>query len=219
AALRDPGARRELRRRMETGADFENITRLVGFENVYATSLRREENRAFEGMSLAQLAARQKKDPYDALFDLLASEDCAPAMIDFISDEEDVADILRAPFAGVISDATYPSAGAPHPRVYGAFARLFEKYVRTDGVLRIEDAVYKVTGRAARRFGLKNKGRVAVGADADLCLFDLQRLSEPGTYENPKRLARGMDAVWVNGALAWDGKAAVNRAGKTLRRA
>ncbi|MBE7003528.1 MAG: hypothetical protein E7425_04470 [Ruminococcaceae bacterium] len=218
AALADPAARREMRRRMETGADFENITHLVGFENVYATALRREENLVFEGMNLAQIAERMGKDPYDALFDLLAAERCAPAMIDFISDEADVAEILRTPFSGVISDATYPAAGLPHPRVYGTFVRLFEKYVRGEGVLTMEDAVYRVTGRAAERFALTGKGRIAVGADADLCLFSPEKLHEPGTFADPRRLAEGMDMVWVNGVLALrDGKRTEIRAGKTLR--
>ncbi|MBD9251490.1 D-aminoacylase, partial [bacterium] len=54
---------------------------------------------------------------------------------DYISDEEDVRDILRTPFSGVISDATYPSGGRVHPRVYGTFARLIEKYVVQERVL------------------------------------------------------------------------------------
>lgn len=218
AALRDGDERRRMRERMETGADFENITYLVGFENVYATALRLPEHRAFEGKSLAAIAAETGKDPYDALFDLLASEDCTPAMIDFIADEADVCDILRAPFAGVISDATYPSAGLPHPRVYGTFARLLERYVREKRMLTVEQAVRKVTGQAAERFGLKNKGRVAVGADADLCLFDLENIREAGTFETPARLARGMDAVWVGGALAFADGEKKTAAGRILRR-
>lgn len=220
AALSDSDMRKRMRDRMETGADFENITHLVGFENVYATALRQPENLPYEGMSLAGIADREGKDPYDALFDLLASEHCAPAMIDFISDPEDVAEILRAPFSGVISDATYPAAGLPHPRVYGTFVRLLEKYARDEGVLTLANAVHKVTGQAAERFGLSGKGRIAVGADADLCLFDLEKLHEPGTFADPKRLAQGMDAVWVNGKPAFvNGKMTENRAGGTLRRA
>lgn len=219
AALCDSDARRRMRERMETGADFENITHLVGFENVYATALRQPENLPYEGKSLAEIAERVGKDPYDALFDLLAAEHCAPAMIDFISDAEDVAEILRAPFSGVISDSTYPAAGLPHPRVYGTFVRLLEKYVRCEGVLPLESAVHKITGQAAERFELSSKGRIAVGADADLCLFDLERLHEPGIFAAPKQLAQGMDIVWVNGKPAFvNGKMAENRSGGTLRR-
>ncbi|MBO4913633.1 MAG: amidohydrolase family protein [Oscillospiraceae bacterium] len=202
-ALREPASRRAMRARMETGTDFENITHLVGFENVLATSLRQEENLAFEGLSLAEIADRAGKDPYDALFDLLASERCAPAMIDRISDAEDVAEILRSPFSCVISDATYPAVGLTHPRVYGAFARLIETWSREKHILSPETAVRKATLQAAERLGLKNKGRVAAGADADLCLFDWDALHEPGTFADPKQNAQGMDIVWVGGAVAF----------------
>ena len=201
AALKDPAARQSIRRRMETGTDFENITALAGFENVLATSLHQPENRPFEGRSIADIAAAQGKDPFDALFDLLASERCAVSMIDFIASEEDITAILCAPFSGVISDSTYPG-GLLHPRVYGTYPRLLETYVRSRAILPLETAVYKITRRAADRFGLSKKGRIEAGADADLCLFDLTRIHETGSWQAPDRLAEGMDWVFVNGVPA-----------------
>lgn len=147
--LLDDAARKEMRARMEAGSDFENITLLVGFDNVIAIGLQMDEYRRFEGKSVAEIAQTLQKDPFDTLFDLLAAEQCNTGMIDYISDEEDVKDILRAPFSGVISDATYPSGGRVHPRVYGTFARLIEKYVVQERVLTLEQAVHKVTGHAA----------------------------------------------------------------------
>ena len=202
ARLGDAAARAEMRARMETGSDFENITLLVGFENVVAIGLKTEEYRSFEGKSIKEIAAAQRKDPYDALFDLLACEKCEAGMIDFIADEADVRDILRAPFSGVISDATYPSGGRVHPRVYGAFARLIETYVVREHVLTLEQAVHKVTGQAAERFSLSGKGRIEVGADADLLLFSPERIRENGTYQRPGVLASGFDEVFVRGARA-----------------
>ena len=201
AALRDPEQRKEMQRRMETGRDFENIVDLAGFENILAASLKRPEHRAFEGKSIAQIASAQGKDPFDALFDLLAAENCGPSMIDFIAHEDDIADILRAPFSGVISDSTYP-AGLLHPRVYGTFPRLLETYVAQKDVLTLPEAVRKITRQAADRFGLAKKGRIEVGADADLCLFDLKNIHETGTWAQPEQLAEGMDYVFVNGVPA-----------------
>lgn len=201
AALRDPGDRRQMRRRMETGTDFENIVSLVGFENIHAASLRLPEHGELEGRTLADIARRQGKDPYDALFDLLAAERCGPAMIDFFAHQADVEDILRAPFSGVISDATYP-AGLPHPRVYGAFPRLLETYVRHRGVLTPEEAVHRITSQPAERFGLTGKGRIEAGADADLCLFDPENIHEKSTWQSPRQPAEGMDYVFVNGVPA-----------------
>ena len=216
AALRDQPARRKMRQRMENDSDFENIAALVGFENIRTASFRQPEHAAFEGRSIAEIAEKQGKDPYDALFDLLAEEHCAVSMIDFIADERDISDILRAPFSGVISDATYPE-GLCHPRVYGAFSRLLERYVKEQGVLTLPEAVHKITGQPAERFQLKGKGRIAPGADGDLCLFDPANVHETGTWTSPDQLAVGMDWVFVNGVPAIaEGQLTGNAGGKCL---
>lgn len=106
---------------------------------------------------------------------------------------------MRAPFSGVISDATYPSGGRVHPRVYGTFARLIEKYVVQERVLTLEQAVHKVTGHAADRFGFEKKGVIAAGMDADLLLFSPENVREHGTYARPNLPATGFDEVFVLG--------------------
>ena len=218
AALRDPDSRAAMRGRMETSSDFENITHLVGFENVVPISLHTEEYKPFEGKSLAEIADTLGKDPYDALFDLLAAERCEAGMIDFIAAEEDIEAILRAPFSVPISDATYPVEGLCHPRVYGSAARFLAHYVRERGILTLPQAVHKLTMQSADRLGLSRKGRIAVGADADLCLFSLENIRENGTYTAPRQLASGMDAVFVAGVPEiMDGQFTGETRGRVLR--
>lgn len=201
-ALLDPEKRAVMRRRMETATDFENLSLLVGFENIQATSLRNPENQVFEGKNIVQIAQMTEKDPYDAIFDLLASEHCAPSMIDRITSEADIDRILAEPFSSVISDATYPENGLMHPRVYGNTAHLLEEFVVHRQVLTVEKAVRKITGLPAERFGLHKKGHIAPGADADLCLFDLHKIHQVGTWSQPDRMAAGMDMVFVMGKPA-----------------
>ena len=202
-ALGDSHQRELMRERMLTGSDFENISLLVGFENIRATSLHMPENQGFEGRSIAEIAQMRGVTDFDALFDLLASEHCAVSMIDFIADEQDIEDILRAPFSGVISDATYPTSGLLHPRVYGAFPRLIERYVFAKKTLTLAEAVKKITGQPARRFGLERKGLIKPGYDADLCLFTPVNIHERDSYEHPDTLASGMDIVLVGGRTAY----------------
>lgn len=201
-ALQSSSQRSEIRRRMETGRDFENISLLVGFEHIRPTGLCQKQNLPFEGLTIKEIARRKGLDPYDALFDLLVEEHCGPAMIDVIADEKDIDSILRTDFASVISDATYPGTGLIHPRVYGTCARLLETYVRKRHVLTLPQAVYKLTGLPARRLKLAGKGTIRPGADADLCLFQLEQVQETATWRQPRQLAKGMDWVFVQGVPA-----------------
>lgn len=202
AALREPSSREAMKLRMQTGTDFENISLLAGFENIQATSLRSPGNQLFEGKNILEIAEMQGKDPYDALFDLLADEHCAASMIDRITSEDDIDRILKEPYSCVISDATYPENGLMHPRVYGNVPRLLEQYVAARHLLSVEEAVRKITALPAERFGLTAKGRIAAGMDADLCLFDLHNIHQTGTWQQPDQLAAGMDAVFVMGKPA-----------------
>lgn len=107
------------------------------------------------------------------------------------------------PSRGVISDATYPTSGLLHPRVYGAFPRLIERYVFAKKTLTLAEAVKKVTSQPARRFGLKRKGLIKPGYDADLCLFTPVNIHERDSCEHPDTLASGMDIVLVGGRAVY----------------
>ena len=72
-------------------------------------------------------------------------------------------------------------------------------FVREKGALTWEQAIHKVTGRPAQRLRLAGKGVLAAGMDADLCVFDPEALRETGTYQEPCRMAAGMDTVLAAG--------------------
>lgn len=200
--LADPAFREALKDRMLTGCDFENISLLVGFENIVASSISRKDLRQYEGQSIAAIAQQQGKDPFTALFDLLQAAHCDVTMIDFIAAEDDICDILRDAHSCVISDSTYPTTGMLHPRVYGTYTTLLEHFVREKQTLSIESAVHKCTGRAAKIIGLKTKGILAPGMDADLNIFDLSAVHTCATYSDPAQFSAGMDTVFVAGRPA-----------------
>ena len=200
--LRDPDVRVQLRQRLATGTDFENIVQLAGWENIRMSTLTQPENKAYEGMSIQEAADLQHKDPLDCCCDMLVSENGAITMIDFITCEEDIARILQYDHVNIISDATYPTEGIPHPRLYGTFPRIISKYVLQDQVLTLPQAVRKMTAVPADLLGLTGKGHLTVGADADINVFDPGKLREVGTYAKPAQFAAGLEAVFVGGELA-----------------
>ena len=217
--LSDPAFREALKARMLTGSDFENISLLVGFENIVASSISLEDLRKYEGQSIAAIAQLERKEPFTALFDLLQAAHCDVTMIDFIADEDDICDILRDAYSCVISDSTYPTTGMFHPRVYGTYTTLLEHFVREKRALSIESAVHKCTGRAAKVMGLKTKGILSPGMDADLNLFDLSAVHTCATYSDPAKFSTGIDTVLVAGRPAiLNGIFTGSMAGKVLTR-
>lgn len=217
--LSDPAARRELAQRIQSGAGFDDIARLAGWDGIYLTSLHCPEDHPYLGKSLAEIAAMTGQDPLTCCCDLLVREQGEITMIDFMASEEDITAILQSPLSHLISDATYPTEGMPHPRVYGTFPRLLQHFVREKGALTWEQAIHKVTGRPAQRLRLAGKGVLAAGMDADLCVFDPEALRETGTYQEPCRMAVGMDTVLAAGVpLLEQGVLTGARPGRIIRR-
>ena len=200
--LRDKNQRDSLRERIRTGRDFDNIAQMVGWENITLSTLHLPKYQALIGKTVAEAAEELRMDPVDCIARLLADEHCAVTMIDRITCEEDICRILRDSFASVISDATYPTVGLPHPRVYGNFTRIIEKYVLRDGVLTLPEAIRKMTTLPADALRLRQKGRLAVGADADVNVFQPEALHEQATWLEPRQESSGMDTVFVAGVPA-----------------
>ena len=175
---------------------------MVGWDNIILSSMQRPEHQALIGMTITQAAQELRLSPVDCLCELLVRERCAVSMIDRINCEDDIRQILRDPSTSVISDATYPQKGLPHPRVYGTYARLFETYVCKDRVLSVQEAVRRVTALPAESMRIAGKGRLGVGMDADICVFRPEDLRENASFSEPRRLSSGMRHVFVSGKSA-----------------
>ena len=132
--------------------------------------------------------------------------------------EQDVQKILAHPLTMVGSDGL-PVDPLPHPRLWGAFPRVLGHYSRDLKLFSLPEAIRKMTRMSADRFGLDDRGRIVVGAAADLVLFDPVKVKDAATFTQPQQLAEGIEAVWVNGVLSYAQKTVTGmRAGKFLAR-
>jgi N-acyl-D-amino-acid deacylase len=182
-------------------------------------------DQTLQGQSIAAIAASRGLDPIDALFAVLDESAAEASMVHFVMDEADVRFVMRHPLSMFGSDGFGLSPtgvlgeGQPHPRCYGTYPRVLGHYVRDEHVLGLEEAVRKASYLPATQLGLAHKGRVQVGADADLVIFDPATIADLATYERPHQFPSGIDYVLVDGQVAVDhGQVTAARAGRVLRR-
>jgi N-acyl-D-amino-acid deacylase len=200
------------------------LERAEEWHDIQIATVGSDRNANLSGWRLDEIAERWRLSPPRAALRLLAEERLEVDAIFFAMTEEDVATVLSADFVSVGSDASAratdgPTArGLPHPRTFGTFPRIFGRYVRGRRTLELGEAIRRMTSLAADSFGLARRGRVAVGAFADLVLFDADRIVDTATYERPFSYPLGIDAVFVNGtAVVRDGAATGARPGRALR--
>jgi N-acyl-D-amino-acid deacylase len=166
------------------------------------------------GHSLFRLAEARDISPED-----LARQLVPAGAVYFAMSENDVSRILAHPMSMVGSDGLAHDV-QPHPRLWGAFPRVLGHYARERRLFSLETAVHKMTGLSARRFGLHERGVIASGRCADIVIFDEHRVADRATFEHPTRPSAGIDAVFVNGRLAYrDGEPRDVHAGHVIRRA
>lgn len=156
-----------------------------------------------EGKTLAQAAALYGKSPVQTALDLIAQNTGEDTAAFRMMSEDDVLLGLSHPYGMVASDSIpAPSGAKSHPRGYGAFPRLLDRYVKQTGHLRIEEAIRRITFAPARRLNMMDRGLIAPGLAADLVIINMDTISDNATYENPQAQPDGIDMVMVNGRIA-----------------
>jgi N-acyl-D-aspartate/D-glutamate deacylase len=157
-----------------------------------------------EAWGVSQLEAASRLQPAGAIYHSIS--------------EEDMRRILAHPATMIGSDGL-PGDPHPHPRLWGTFPRVLGVYSRQLELFPLHEAIHKMTGLTAQRFGLRNRGLIREGYAADLVLFNPETVQDAATFESPQQPSIGIEAVWVNGALSYArGAATGQRAGTFLRR-
>ena len=121
--------------------------------------------------------------------------------------EEDVMTFLNWPHTNICSDG----ANGGHPRGYGSFTKILNRYVKDKQIMGWEKAINKMTALAAEHVGITNRGVIATGYYADMVLIDPVTVKDNSSIQNPKALSDGILKVWVNGVLVYKDKIAQNK--------
>jgi N-acyl-D-amino-acid deacylase len=175
------------------------------------------------GRTLAQLADDEQLRPDELTLQLCERYGNELQVVLFYRSDDDVARFIAHPLAVIGSDGNaiplmQPHA-RPHPRNFGTFPRVLGTYSRDRGVVALTDAIRKMTSEPARRLGLDGRGVVAVGAVADLVLFDPATVADRAEFGQAPRPPIGIDVVVVNGIVMLDGGTiSAQRPGRVLRR-
>ncbi|WUH99141.1 D-aminoacylase [Spirillospora sp. NBC_00431] len=170
------------------------------------------------GRTIADLAAASGRPAFDVYCDRLIADDLATTILQHVGHEENVQAIMRHPCHTGGSDGLL-AAAKPHPRAWGTFPRYLGHYVRELGVLSLEECVAHLTGRAARRLRLEDRGLIRPGYHADLVLFDPATVRDTATFDDPKQQAEGITHVLVGGtAVISGGRHTGALPGRSLRR-
>jgi len=159
------------------------------------------------GKTVAEIARERGEASIDCLADLVAEEHNQIVAIAFAMCEEDVAMVLAHELATVGSDtlalvsSEESEEALTHPRAYGTFPRVLGRYVREKGLLRLEEAVRKMTSLPAQRLGLPNRGMISENLAADLVVFNADTVIDTATYKRPCQYPEGIVHVIVNGQI------------------
>lgn len=190
AKLMDPGVRDRF---AHTLAIYD-----LDLEAINIAWLPSKENSPYQGRTLREYVESVGKPAADALCDLLIEENLAVLLVFHQGDDQLVEPFLAHPCYMMGTDGIYHEDAATHPRQFGSAARLLGPLVRK-GLFSLEEAVRKLSGYPAQRFGLTDRGVIAEGKYADLVIFDPQTVQDRATFADSQQLSSGVEQVLVNG--------------------
>lgn len=183
--------------------NWDNMVESIGWERVVIGSVTLEKNRIYSGRNVEEIAKEMGESDPSAWFGrFVAEEEGKIGIIIMSMSQDDVDQVLQLPYAAIISDSLYGGGDNPHPRLYGSFPRILREYVKERKVMSLEEAIRKMTGAPAERMGLKGKGLLKEGYDADINIFELEKVQDKATFVNSRQLATGIDMTIIGGEIA-----------------
>ena len=202
--LKDPAFREAMRKEMEDpNSPYDNFyLNAGGWDGVFVCSAKKLPEAV--GLSISQYAHKIGKGPWTAYFDFMVENNCDSWAVYSSMCEEDLFDVIRSPYCVVGTDGCTQYWDAPgHPRSSSTFPHAICLFVKDKKILSLEQMIHKMTGLTAQRLCVANKGLLKDGFDADLVIFDYDRLQDTGTYTHAHKCPEGIDYVIVNGEIVY----------------
>lgn len=156
----------------------------------------------YEGMRIDEIAKLRGQNDFDAAFDIIIGCGATAQICNFCMSEEDVEYVLKYERSMICTDASVAkNAKMYHPRLRGSFPRFLGRYVREKKVVSIEEAIRKCTSMPASVYELDLKGKIYEGFDADICIFDAERIIDKADYVNCANRCEGLNYVILGGEI------------------
>lgn len=195
---------------IKKGNGFDSLIKMCGFDNIRIMYL--EHHRELEGLTFKELANKfydsiEERYCYDAFFDILLLEDGIALMEDVTQSIESLEKILKHPYMCFGTDALYCSSNSlipTHPRSYSATLHYLELFYKERKTLSLEELIYRMSGKSAKRLNLKDRGSIEEGKKADIVICDLNNLKVVSATEDSKISLHGIEYVFVNGHLSYE---------------
>jgi N-acyl-D-amino-acid deacylase len=222
--LGDPTTRARIKSDMtqDESDRWENLCLGATPANVEVLGFQTDTLKKYEGKRLTDIAQAMHVDWADAIIDLTIAEHNRLGQILFIASDSNVAMQVQQPWMkfGTDAEGLDPDSakGMTHPRAYGNYPRILGRFVREQHILRLEDAIRKMTWAVASRLSIHDRGMLHEGMYADIAVFDPATIIDRATYEQPNQLSLGMHHVFVNGVeVVTDGKSTGAKPGDIVR--
>ncbi|MBF0102805.1 MAG: amidohydrolase family protein [Desulfobacterales bacterium] len=203
-----------------------NFFKIMGFRSIYLMSVVSSKNKQYEGKHMVQIGKERNQHPFDAICDLLLEEEGRVLVFEtptYPGDEfveRSVYGAIQDANTSIVTDTILLGFGKPSHLFYDCFPKLLSKYVRTEKRLSLEEAIRKSTSLPAQQLGIKERGRIKIGYNADLVLFNPKTICSHSTPLKPDVFPEGIDYVFVNGkaVVTPEGYSPKPYAGKLLTR-
>lgn len=203
ARLKNPVTREEIKRRLFAGGASSHFDELRSLDDALMITCRHTPEHA--GKTVGQLAKERGISEVDALFDILIENRYAISAAFFMMCKEDLCRIFMHDSAMLCTDALIYSATDPtHPRGFCSFPEVIDLFVKREKLLTMEQAVQKMTSKAADWYGLKNKGYIRDGYDADLVIIDPKTVASGFTFGEKVKPCPGIEKVFVDGIPTYE---------------